>query len=188
VEAKEEKDMFKQCKIRPGRCAALVGLLAALLLALPLAAAFASQSGDDAYDPAAGGRPKLSVLSALARSKSTGTSSYSGDDIYDPAAMTVFRPASSALPSIYSGDDAYDPAAWHEARTVAPVAAQADPTAGCGLSTTELRRRAAWRMPGSLSGDAAYDPAAGGVPELSLQASAQELGLAAACLPQPGDN
>ena len=176
--------MFKQDNILPGRQGALVGLLAALLLALPLAAAFARQSGDDAYDPAVGGRPELSVLSALAQRKPTDTSSYSGDDIYDPAAGAVFRPANSVLRSTYSGDDAYDPAAWPTARTGAP---QVDPTAGCLLSATELSRRGAWRLPGGLSGDSAYDPAAGGVPELSLQTSAQEPGMGIACLQEPGD-
>ena len=175
--------MFKQWNTRPGRCVALMGLLACILLALPPAAAFASQSGDDAYDLAAGGRPELSVL--LARLESIGTSSYSGDDLYDSAAVAIFRPASSVVRSTYSGDDAYDPSAWRETRT---VATQSDPATGCHLPATEWRRRGAWRLPGGLSGDATYDPAAGGVPELSLEASAPELGLAAACLPQSGDH
>ena len=60
-----------------------------------------SFSGDDDYDPAAGGQPLLTRTVA---------SSYSGDDAYDPAAggqaLLVRTFASS-----YSGDDAYDPAA-----------------------------------------------------------------------------
>ena len=98
--------------------------------------------------------------------------------------MAVFRPANSVRRSTYSGDDAYDPAAWREART---FAAQADPAAGCVLPATELSRRRAWRAPGGLSGDAAYDPVAGGLPELSLQASAQEPGIGVACLQETTD-
>jgi hypothetical protein len=39
-------------------------------------------SGDDAYDPAAGGQPRVSLVKPFQAS----TGSYSGDDVYDPAA------------------------------------------------------------------------------------------------------
>jgi hypothetical protein len=82
-----------------------------------------SYSGDDLYDPAAGGRPELSVAMASASERSpfsTGIS-YSGDDPYDPAAggrpelSVAMASASERSPFStgisYSGDDPYDPAA-----------------------------------------------------------------------------
>lgn len=60
-----------------------------------------SYSGDDDYDPAAGGQPLFVPTHA---------SSYSGDDAYDPAAERHAK-LIRALASSYSGDDAYDPAA-----------------------------------------------------------------------------
>ncbi len=58
-------------------------------------------SGDDAYDPAAGGRAVPIPLY---------TDSYSGDDAYDPAADGLARPQQNYAVT-FSGDDAYDPAA-----------------------------------------------------------------------------
>jgi hypothetical protein len=173
--------MFKEERVRHVRRSAIVGLAALLLLVLPVVTAYAGQrgatfSGDDAYDPAAGGRPELSVFLAYAWLKSSGTSSYSGDDLYDPAAVSVFWPASRAATRTYSGDDAYDPAAG------------GDPVPACDLAAAEIIRRIVLHVPGGLSGDAAYDPAAGGWPELSLLALAQEPGRGLACLPEPGDN
>jgi hypothetical protein len=115
----------------------LAGTLIVLLLAVfPLAAAAEhtgdlSYSGDDAYDPAAGGlRPLSGVAASDVASYSpagfAAAGSYSGDDAYDPAAgglpalSTVAAsqsdvvdcdPAGSAIVGRYSGDDAYDPAA-----------------------------------------------------------------------------
>ena len=60
-----------------------------------------SLSGDDAYDPAAGGQPLLARTSTI---------SYSGDDAYDPAAGGQTLRVST-FASSFSGDDAYDPAA-----------------------------------------------------------------------------
>ena len=60
-------------------------------------------SGDDAYDPAAGGTPERSVLSIAG--------SYSGDDAYDPAAGGTPERSVVIIAGGYSGDDAYDPAA-----------------------------------------------------------------------------
>jgi hypothetical protein len=93
---------------------ALLALLL-ILMAAPIAAADRSVSvqqpqlqdeggsfsGDDAYDPAAGG-------SALPGGRQV--NSFSGDDAYDPAAGGMLLPASSYVSS-FSGDDAYDPAA-----------------------------------------------------------------------------
>lgn len=96
----------------------LVGVLLALALAfLSIAAAvgddagapragpavaWASYSGDDDYDPAAGGRPERSP--AL-------FGGYSGDDVYDPAAGSYPEQFVVSPFGGYSGDDAYDPAA-----------------------------------------------------------------------------
>jgi hypothetical protein len=111
----------------------VVGALILLLLAaFPLAAAAdnmnaASFSGDDAYDPAAGGLAALSAF-AEAPSRSAIAASFSGDDAYDPAAgglaaVSAFAeaasqgdvadcdPAGLPIAGRYSGDDAYDPAA-----------------------------------------------------------------------------
>ena len=69
---------------------AMTGLLVLLMLAaVPVSAAMGGNlggtggssghtySGDDAYDPAAGSQPELSVAAAT---------TFSGDDAYDPAA------------------------------------------------------------------------------------------------------
>ena len=49
-------------------------------------AAAATYSGDDDYDPAAGGEPELSVAAAAQESASVSATTFSGDDDYDPAA------------------------------------------------------------------------------------------------------
>jgi hypothetical protein len=110
----------------------LVGSLVLLLAAsFPLAAAAgasdASYSGDDAYDPAAGGlfayeSPSESI--SLVQAGLAFRGGYSGDDAYDPAAGGLFASFSFAdasddcddasglaLVGSFSGDDAYDPAA-----------------------------------------------------------------------------
>jgi hypothetical protein len=50
------------------------------------ALATATYSGDDDYDPAAGGTPELSTVALPERSTRAVAVSYSGDDDYDPAA------------------------------------------------------------------------------------------------------
>jgi hypothetical protein len=101
-----------------------VGTLIVLMLASTLAAAAQGNnpgmagdaagytySGDDAYDPAAGGTPERSVSSATPDprlSVFTAAASYSGDDDYDPAAGG--KPGLSAA-ATFSGDDDYDIAA-----------------------------------------------------------------------------
>ena len=108
----------------------LVGTLVLLLAAsFPLAAAAAasdvSYSGDDAYDPAAGGlSASFSFADASDQSGTAFGGGYSGDDAYDPAAGGLFASFSFAdasddcddasgiaLVGSFSGDDAYDPAA-----------------------------------------------------------------------------
>ena len=198
---------------------AVVGLTILLVLAAaPLAAAMGSVeedavtsfsgafvssggwSGDDAYDPAAGGTPELSVSAAVARSNFgssalSAVGSYSGDDAYDPAAggtpelsvsavlaRSNFGASELSAVGSLSGDDAYDPAAGGtpEQSLFALVA--------CGPSAEEIARRSALAIAGGFSGDDAYDPAAGGMPELSLFAFAGDLGLMAACEPAASSN
>jgi hypothetical protein len=111
----------------------LVGTLILLLaVSFPLAAAAggasaASYSGDDAYDPAAGGLSAYESPSESASPNQAGlafSAGYSGDDAYDPAAGGLSASFSlaaegddcddpSGLASVgsFSGDDAYDPAA-----------------------------------------------------------------------------
>jgi hypothetical protein len=109
-----------------------VGLMIVLLVLVPLATSYAgegvgSYSGDDAYDPAAGGQPERSIAAA---------DTCSGPDPYDPASgchpelsLLDVAPGNSAdnacglsadeiasrkalrIPGGLSGDDAYDPAA-----------------------------------------------------------------------------
>jgi len=81
-------------------------LILLLVVAFPLAAAASldgkSYSGDDPYDPAAGGFPGL-YLSV--------DGSLSGDDAYDLAAGALPERGALVFAAGFSGDDAYDPAA-----------------------------------------------------------------------------
>jgi len=80
-----------------------------------------SYSGDDAYDPAAGGLGSEQQSPDFTNEKpDLKSGGYSGDDAYDPAAGGLsFEQKPPAGPSEqpvrksggYSGDDAYDPAA-----------------------------------------------------------------------------
>ena len=131
----------------------------ALLAVASLAAATGGQgvgtySGDDAYDPAAGGRPELSLNGGPRLSAGT---SYSGDDAYDPAAGGR-------------------PGLWLFAHAV-----DVTPSVRCGLPAAEIARRSAMAIAGGFGGDDAYDPAAGGTPELSLLTFADVPSLAAVC-------
>ena len=146
----------------------LVGSLVLLLLgAFPLAAAAGSgdgstYSGDDAYDPAAGGFPELYASVAA---------SFSGDDAYDVAAGAFPESGALIFAAGFSGDDAYDPAAGGlEAVSLISVA---DALAAVTLcDETELADV------GRFSGDDAYDLAAGGNPDGDL--------FALACLESSG--
>jgi hypothetical protein len=130
----------------------LAGMLILLLLAVfPLAAAAehssaVSYSGDDVYDPAAGGLRALSVVAA--------------------SDVASYGPAGLAIAGGFSGDDAYDPAAGGlpALSAVAFAASQGDVVgrSAAGLAIT-----------GGFSGDGAYDPAAGGLPALSVGAASQ---------------
>jgi hypothetical protein len=87
---------------------AMVGLMAMLLVILPLATSFAgeaggSYSGDDAYDPAAGGTPGEAVKVLSANGPSPLPCALAEDEIASRNA--------SRIPGGFSGDDAYDPAA-----------------------------------------------------------------------------
>ena len=148
----------------------LVGSLVLLLLgAFPFAAAAgsidgSSYSGDDAYDPAAGGFPEL---------YSGAASSFSGDDAYDIAAGGIPERAAFIFAAGFGGDDAYDPAAGGlEAVSLFSVAEALAEVAFCDSS--ELADV------GRFSGDDAYDLAAGGNPDAA--------GIALACFEFSGDS
>jgi hypothetical protein len=148
----------------------LVGSLVLLLLgAFPFAAAAgsldgSSYSGDDAYDPAAGGFPDLYTGAAF---------SLSGDDAYDIAAGGIPERGAFIFAAGFSGDDAYDPAAGGlESVSLFSVAEALRGLAFC--DSTELADV------GRFSGDDAYDPAAGGNPDGAA--------LALACLEFSGDS
>jgi hypothetical protein len=187
--------MLEQKSVRAyGPNYAIVALAILLLLVVtPLAGAtgnerVGSYSGDDAYDPAAGGRPVLSVSTASEPRAPSRALSYSGDDAYDPAAGS--RPAILAIAASessglsYSGDDAYDAAAGGRPElSVLALAAEVASPAGCGLSEDEIAARHAIAMASGFSGDDAYDPAAGGTPELSLLPFADAPALATVCEP-----
>lgn len=148
----------------------LVGSLVLLLMgAFPLAAAAgaidgSSYSGDDAYDPAAGGFPELYSGAAF---------SFSGDDAYDLAAGGFPERGALIFAAGFGGDDAYDPAAGGlEAVSLFSVAeALAGPVFCDPSELADL---------GRFSGDDAYDLAAGGNPDGDL--------LALACLEFSGDS
>ena len=167
-----------------------VGLIFLLLLAAtPVAAQTVgvgdgSYSGDDAYDPAAGGTPELSVAAAPQRNVRSGATTWSGDDAYDPAASGLPAPLLTALAqrtiagnaATFSGDDAYDLAAGGTPKlSVAGLVRSSGAEISCALPEGELQARGAWSVDGGLSGDDAYDPAAGGTPELSLVACADAI-------------
>jgi hypothetical protein len=125
----------------------LVGTLVLLLAAsFPLAAAAGASdvsfSGDDAYDPAAGGLFAAAGASEIASLDESGfafSGGSSGDDAYDPAAGGL-----SALSASFS---------------LAAESDDCDDASGIALV-------------GSFSGDDAYDVAAGGIPNSSLMALA----------------
>jgi hypothetical protein len=132
-----------------------------LLVAIPVAAQASgvgggSISGDDAYDPAAGGLPAVAVAAVPQRIVPSGATTLSGDDAYDPAA--------GGLPAL----------------AVAGIVRSAGPEIACAPSDSELEARRARAVDGGFSGDDAYDPAAGGIPELSLLAAGLDL---VACVP-----
>jgi hypothetical protein len=179
---------------------ALLGLMALLLVAFSPAALNATGggglSGDDAYDPAAGGLPQLLPAAALTPVTSRVSGGYSGDDAYDSAAggLPQLLPAAAlpqaftGIPAIYSGDDVYDPATESYDLGdlgVGAVLTENSPSADCGLTAGEIAGRIAVRTPGGFSGDDAYDTAAGGIPELSVAISGGEPGQLAACVPAP---
>lgn len=188
--------MFERKRMRfYGPRYAMVGMtILFLLVVTPLVSAegVGSYSGDDAYDPAAGGRPDLSVIVTSGRSAPGAGISYSGDDAYDPAAggrpeLSVILAARRSRLSTglsYSGDDAYDPAAGGTPElSVVGLSAEIVPPVDCGLSADEIAERRTMTVAGGFSGDDAYDPAAGGTPELSLLAFADASSLMAACEP-----
>jgi hypothetical protein len=158
----------------------LVGTLILLLaVSFPLAAAAGASdvsfSGDDAYDPAAGGlfaSESPSESTSLVQAGLAFRGGYSGDDAYDAAAGGLFAsesPSEStslvqaglAFRGGYSGDDAYDPAARGLSASFSLAAEGDDCDDPSGLASV-----------GSFSGDDAYDPAAGGIPNSSLMAMA----------------
>ena len=174
--------MLNQEIIRKNRARyALAGMMILLMLAVaPLAAAtgienVGTYSGDDAYDPAAGGSPEASVSAAPERF-ARAAASLSGDDAYDPAAVGTagLLLASASGNAAFSGDD-YDPAVANNAEFLAfsdsPSDAIACVSAGPAIA-------------GVYSGDDDYDPAAGANPELALR----DLSLAALCTPSTASN
>jgi hypothetical protein len=129
-------------------------LILLLVVAFPLAAAAGfldgnSYSGDDAYDPAAGGFPELYM---------NGSASLSGDDAYDLAAGALPERGALLFAAGFSGDDAYDPAAGGLAAVpLFSVAESLGEFAKCDPSALSVA--------GGFSGDDLYDPAAGGNPD-----------------------
>jgi hypothetical protein len=155
-----------------------------LLVATPVAAQSigvgdGSYSGDDAYDPAVGGLPAISVAAAPRQIARSGATTLSGDDAYDPAAGGLPALSVAAVPrqsvqsgaTTLSGDDAYDPAAGG----LPAVIRSAGSEVACAPSAGELEARRTRSVDGGFSGDDAYDPAAGGTPELSLLAIGLDL-------------
>jgi hypothetical protein len=189
--------MFENTRMRlyGTRYATVAMMILALLVVAPLAAATGPEdvgrfSGDDAYDPAAGGRPELSVAAPSEPSARSARVSFSGDDPYDPAAggkpelslILAARRSSPGTEVSYSGDDPYDPAAGGWAGLDEPgFVVDLTPSVGCGLSADEIAERSARTVAGGFSGDDAYDAAAGGMPELSLLPFADASDLLAGC-------
>lgn len=135
---------LKKFKLSDSRFLAVGSLVLLLVVAFPLAAA-ASYSGDDAYDPAAGGFPELYASVAA---------SFSGDDAYDLAAGANPERGAILFASGFSGDDAYDPAAGGLAAVALfSVAESGIELAACAPSSLVADA--------GFSGDDAYDPAAG---------------------------
>ncbi|MGD8397871.1 MAG: hypothetical protein PVG11_03365 [Anaerolineae bacterium] len=145
---------------------AVAGALIVLMLAafaLPAAAdhtaetSFASFSGDDAYDPAAGGSPALLAVTDYVAAGRTFDRALAGDAAYDPAAgglpaLAIFQVAgydmaARAFDSSLSGDAAYDAAAGGLSAFVAE----------CDVAQLGVA--------GGYSGNDAYDLAAGGNPD-----------------------
>lgn len=108
------------------------------------AGATATYSGDDDYDPAAGGTPEQSVIAPAASASPLVDCTLSPNEIAARRALTI--------EAGFSGDDDYDPAAGGMPE----------------LSVIALAERSALSGSVSYSGDDDYDPAAGGTPELSL--------------------
>ena len=129
-------------------------LILLLVVAFPLAAAAGSldgnsYSGDDAYDPAAGGFPELYI---------NGSVSLSGDDAYDLAAGALPERGALLFAAGFGGDDAYDPAAGGLAAvSLFSMAESRGELAECDASVLSVV--------GGFGGDDLYDPAAGGNPD-----------------------
>jgi hypothetical protein len=154
-----------------------------------------SFSGDDAYDPAAGGTPQLSVGALTEWSVPATTARAAGEELAEPT-PGVFLPFEN-YPNL--------PASAPEMETAESVASvilpfELDPAAGgtpeqsvvtlipdvswlvaCSPSAGEAIAQNAWATSGGFSGDDDYDPAAGGAPELSLLAFVADASLALAC-------
>jgi hypothetical protein len=140
---------LKKFKLSDSRFLVAGSLILLLLAAFPLAAAEASYSGDDLYDPAAGGFPELYASVAA---------SFSGDDAYDLAAGANPERGALLFAAGFSGDDPYDPAAGGlPAVALFSVAESWGELAACDLAEPVVL--------GGFSGDDAYDPAAGGNPD-----------------------
>ena len=156
--------ILRNAKLLDSRYLLAGPLVLLLLVAFPLAAAAgsvdgSSYSGDDAYDPAAGGFPELYASVAA---------SFSGDDAYDLAAGAIPERGALIFAAGFSGDDAYDAAAGGlEAVSLFSVADAMGGLAFC--DSPELADV------GRFSGDDAYDLAAGGNPD--------GFELALACVP-----
>lgn len=145
---------LKRYKLSNSRFLLVGSLVLLLAVAFPLAAAAgrdvkSSYSGDDPYDPAAGGFPELYANVAA---------SLSGDDAYDLAAGALPERGALLFARGFSGDDAYDPAAGGLAAvSLFTVAESLGEVAACEPSVLSVA--------GGFSGDDAYDPAAGGNPD-----------------------
>jgi hypothetical protein len=176
-------------KLRKNQYLSVGLILLLLLVAVPVGAQTAnggdvSYSGDDLYDPAAGGLPAISLNPVPQRSIRSSGMTLSGDDPYDPAAFgldPLFDPlpldwAAERHTTSFSGDDPYDPAAGGKPQqSVAGSGWHSSSELPCAPTASDLKARRSWSVDGGLSGDDAYDPAAGGTPELSLLAMGLDL-------------
>lgn len=141
----------KSMKLIDARYLLVGSLVLILAAAFPLAALAgfdgSSYSGDDPYDPAAGGFPELYM---------SGAASLSGDDAYDLAAGALPERGALVFASGFGGDDAYDPAAGGLPAVSLFSVSESLEVAECDSSGLSVS--------GGFSGDDAYDPAAGGNP------------------------
>jgi hypothetical protein len=126
----------------------------------PIVAASArSYSGDDPYDPAAGGQPEMSISAASGQSAVRASSAGVGG---------ILEPIVVASARSYSGDDPYDPAAGGQPELSIAVASGQSAVRASSAGVGGILEPIVAASARSYSGDDPYDPAAGGQPEMSI--------------------